>query len=128
MKINYKDLETYSEEILLKGGFDAEESAKDATYDNMVEDVFANKLISTYLCGGMVGMTERYSPIAVEDICFQQNIGDRKNNRMLGTVRDNFPRLETHGTKDDIKGVDEVATGIPDKYMVSRNDIHFFER
>ena len=27
MKINYKDLEKYSEEILLKGGFDAEESA-----------------------------------------------------------------------------------------------------
>ena len=27
MKVNYKDLEKYSEEILLKGGFDEEESA-----------------------------------------------------------------------------------------------------
>ena len=27
MKVNYKDLEKYSEEILLRGGFDAEESA-----------------------------------------------------------------------------------------------------
>ena len=54
MRVNYQDLEKYSEEILLKGGFDAEESAfmaKELVLANLVAKKTANistDIFSTY--------------------------------------------------------------------------------
>ena len=105
--------------------FDGIDSYKDANYDNMVEEVFVPRIYTTFLAGGMIGMTERYSPISIEDLCLQQKTVSVDGDRVFGCDGpDNSTMLETHGADSEVTGINGYATGIPDKYVVSRNDVH----
>ncbi len=98
---------------------DGEDSGKNT--DGLVPEIFVKRVATQFLAGGMFGTTERYSPIYIEDLFVTENSG----NRMLGPGRNNNePRLETKGASTE--NPKEVApTGIPDIYLVSRNDIKF---